>query len=69
MELRGSTVMITGGAIRVGRQLAIHMAQGGANILFTYPLNNPGCYVAVQDWPSGSCWARSVIRSAKLGKA
>lgn len=41
MELRGSTVMITGGAIRVGRQLAIHMAQGGANILFTYLPGEP----------------------------
>ncbi|MBM4460844.1 MAG: SDR family oxidoreductase [Chloroflexi bacterium] len=41
MELRGSTVMITGGAIRVGRQLAIHMAQQGANILFTHLPGEP----------------------------
>ena len=29
MELRGSIVMITGGAIRVGRQIALHMARQG----------------------------------------
>jgi L-iditol 2-dehydrogenase len=34
-----------------------------------YPLNNSGRYVAVQDLPSGSCWARSVIRLARLGSA
>ena len=38
-------------------------------VLAAYPLNNSGRYVAVQDWPSGSCWARSVIRLARLGSA
>ena len=34
-----------------------------------YPLNTLGRYVAAQDWPSGSCRARSAIRLAKLGSA
>ena len=41
----------------------------GRSIHRQYPLNNSGRYVAVQDWPSGSCWARSVIRLARLGSA
>ena len=41
MELRGSVVMITGGAIRVGRQIALHMARQGAGILFTYLPGEP----------------------------
>ena len=41
MELRGSVVMITGGAIRVGRQIALHMARQGASILFTYLPGEP----------------------------
>ena len=41
MQLRGSVVMITGGAIRVGRQIALHMARQGAGILFTYLPGEP----------------------------
>jgi len=41
-----------------------YAAVGGA-----YPLNNPGRYVASQDAPRGCCWARSVIRLAKLGNS
>lgn len=41
MELQGAVVMVTGGAIRVGRQLAIHMARQGAAILFTHLPGEP----------------------------
>ncbi|MCX6029285.1 MAG: SDR family oxidoreductase [Chloroflexi bacterium] len=41
MELRGSVIMLTGGAIRVGRQIAIHMAKQGAKIVFTYLPGEP----------------------------
>jgi len=36
MEIKDSVVLITGAALRVGRTTAIHLAQRGANIVFTY---------------------------------
>jgi len=41
MELNGAVVMITGGAIRVGRELALHMARQGANVVITYLPGEP----------------------------
>ena len=41
MKLSESVVMITGGALRVGRQLALYMAQQGAQIFFTYLPGEP----------------------------
>jgi NAD(P)-dependent dehydrogenase (short-subunit alcohol dehydrogenase family) len=41
MEVRGSVIMLTGGAIRVGRQIALHMACQGASILFTHLPHEP----------------------------
>ena len=35
-ELKGKCVLITGGARRLGRAVAIAMAQAGANVAFTY---------------------------------
>ena len=36
MEIKNSIVVITGGAIRVGREFALHLAHQGANIVFSY---------------------------------
>lgn len=36
MELRGRTVLVTGGAIRVGKAIALALAERGANVGFTY---------------------------------
>jgi NAD(P)-dependent dehydrogenase (short-subunit alcohol dehydrogenase family) len=35
-DLQGKTVLITGGARRLGRAIAVAMAQAGANVAFTY---------------------------------
>lgn len=35
-ELRGKAVLITGGARRIGRAIALRCAQAGANVAFTY---------------------------------
>ena len=35
-DLKGKTVLITGGARRLGRAIALAMAQAGANVAFTY---------------------------------
>jgi hypothetical protein len=53
------------------KRFAAVIVVGGGGLLLRnrYPLNNSGRYVAVQDLPSGSCWARSVIRLARLGSA
>ncbi len=36
MTLQGKSILITGAAVRVGRQIAVDMAQRGANILLHY---------------------------------
>jgi NAD(P)-dependent dehydrogenase (short-subunit alcohol dehydrogenase family) len=41
MKLDGAVVMVTGGAIRVGREIALHMARQGANIVFTHLPGEP----------------------------
>jgi NAD(P)-dependent dehydrogenase (short-subunit alcohol dehydrogenase family) len=42
MALKDAVVMITGGAIRVGRQVALHLASLGAHISFSYLPGEPG---------------------------
>lgn len=41
MELKDSVVLITGGAIRLGRAHALHLASKGAHIAFTYLPGEP----------------------------
>ena len=36
MELKDSVVLITGAAVRVGKAIALHLAQMGAHIVFSY---------------------------------
>ncbi len=36
MKLKGKVVIVTGGARRVGREIALSLAKGGANIAITY---------------------------------
>ncbi|MDX1413985.1 MAG: SDR family oxidoreductase [Candidatus Promineifilaceae bacterium] len=36
MELKGKVVLVTGAAVRVGRVIALSLAEKGANIAFTY---------------------------------
>ncbi|HEY3117856.1 MAG TPA: SDR family oxidoreductase [Chloroflexota bacterium] len=36
MELRGRTALVTGSAVRIGRQICIELAQRGANIVINY---------------------------------
>lgn len=43
MEIKDSVVMITGGAIRVGRRIALYLAEKGAHISFSY-------YGPDEDW-------------------
>src|SRR5437868_15259751 len=35
-DLSGKSVLITGGALRIGRAIALRMAECGANVAFTY---------------------------------
>lgn len=41
MEIQGSSIMISGGAVRVGKHQAKHMAQKGANISFSHLPGEP----------------------------
>ena len=41
MEIRDSVLMITGGAIRLGRSHALHLARKGAHVAFTYLSGEP----------------------------
>ena len=41
MEIKNAVVMITGGAIRVGRAVALYLAGKGAHIAFSYLPNEP----------------------------
>jgi NAD(P)-dependent dehydrogenase (short-subunit alcohol dehydrogenase family) len=43
MEIKGSVVLITGAAERVGRAVALYLAERGAHIVFSY-------YDAKEDW-------------------
>jgi NAD(P)-dependent dehydrogenase (short-subunit alcohol dehydrogenase family) len=43
MQIKGSTVLITGAATRVGREIALWLARRGANIVFSY-------YLADEPW-------------------
>ncbi len=43
MELNGAVVLITGAAMRVGREVALHLAAQGAHIAFSY-------YLADEPW-------------------
>lgn len=43
MEIKNSVVMISGGAIRVGRRIALYLAEKGAHISFSY-------YAPDEDW-------------------
>src|SRR5688500_8191316 len=36
MELKGRTALVTGGAIRVGREIALALAERGADVAITY---------------------------------
>src|SRR4051812_2756024 len=40
MDLHGATALITGGAHRLGRAIALALADAGANVAFTY-LSSP----------------------------
>jgi len=42
MEIKDSVVLITGGAIRLGKAHALHLARKGAHIAFSYLPNEPG---------------------------
>lgn len=42
MAVKDQVIMLTGGAIRVGRQVALHLAGLGAQISFTYLPGEPG---------------------------
>ncbi|MCC7361550.1 MAG: SDR family oxidoreductase [Anaerolineales bacterium] len=42
MPIKDSVVMLTGGAIRVGRQVALHLAGLGAHLSFSYLPGEPG---------------------------
>ncbi|MGB7623509.1 MAG: SDR family NAD(P)-dependent oxidoreductase, partial [Terriglobia bacterium] len=36
MELHGKTALVTGGALRVGRAIALTLAERGANVVVNY---------------------------------
>lgn len=42
MEIKDAVVLITGGAIRLGKAHGLHLARKGAHIAFTYLPNEPG---------------------------
>ena len=42
MEIKDAVVLITGGAIRLGKAHALHLARKGAHIAFSYLPNEPG---------------------------
>lgn len=42
MKIEDSVVLITGGAIRLGRAHGLYLAQRGAHVAFTYLPHEPG---------------------------
>jgi NAD(P)-dependent dehydrogenase (short-subunit alcohol dehydrogenase family) len=48
-DLKGKTVLITGAARRLGRAMALAMAQAGANVAFTYRLSAAEARETLQD--------------------
>ena len=36
MEIRGKTALVTGGAVRIGRAIALMLAEAGANVVVNY---------------------------------
>ena len=57
--LRGKTVLITGGAVRVGRYLAIASAEAGANVIVHYSHSEAEAFGAVNEIHKHDvkCWA------------
>jgi len=67
MQIENSVVLITGAAMRVGRTVALELAKKGANIAFSYYLDDEPWQAAVDEIKSycGECLAlQTEIRSA-----
>jgi NAD(P)-dependent dehydrogenase (short-subunit alcohol dehydrogenase family) len=65
MSLEGKTILITGGALRVGRSLALSAAHAGANLVIHY-LHSEGEAKALQDEITGM-GRRAMLLKADLG--
>ena len=67
MELNNSVVLITGAAVRVGRTIALHLAERKANIAFTYYLDDEpweGTQSAIEEYGVQSMAVQTEIRAA-----
>lgn len=49
MKLRGAVVLVTGGAKRVGRAIALRLARSGANVAITYNSSSKDAQQTVRD--------------------
>jgi len=49
MDLRGATALVTGGAHRLGREVALSLADAGANVAFTYFSSGPAAEDTYRD--------------------
>src|SRR5688572_23575737 len=49
ISLQGQTVVVTGGAVRVGRAIALACAKAGANVAITYNRSHEQALATVED--------------------
>jgi len=60
MDLGGATALVTGGATRVGRHIALGLADGGANVAFTYLSSHDAAMETLEDLRSRGVETRAV---------
>jgi NAD(P)-dependent dehydrogenase (short-subunit alcohol dehydrogenase family) len=67
MDLNGKVALVTGGAIRVGRAIALALAQAGANVVINYNSSDTEAQKTVADIVALGCGALAV--QADVSKA
>jgi NAD(P)-dependent dehydrogenase (short-subunit alcohol dehydrogenase family) len=65
-ELAGRVALVTGGAVRVGRAIALALAEAGADIAIGYHRSSAGARATVSELSARGC--RAVAIAADIGK-
>ncbi|MDD5544165.1 MAG: SDR family oxidoreductase [Acidobacteriia bacterium] len=60
MKLKGSTAVVTGGALRVGREIALRLAERGANVAIIYNRSAEAALKTVNEIEAHGVQARAV---------
>ncbi|HET6207768.1 MAG TPA: SDR family NAD(P)-dependent oxidoreductase [Terracidiphilus sp.] len=58
--LSGKSALVTGGARRIGREIALALARGGAGVTITYLASQPDAAATVKDIEDLGCLAQAV---------